>query len=96
MGEEAVSLPLPYEIHRGVHFGEPYWFFPREVKICVKDAKGTSRCKVFWARFVRRWEKSPLLLANPRREGFVGRKLMLTLNFRITLDPLTRMSTVNY
>ena len=96
MGEEAVSLPLPYEIHRGVHFGKPYWFFPREVKICVKDAKGTSRCKVLWARFVRRWEKSPLLLANPRREGFVGRKLMLTLNFRITLDPLTRMSTVNY
>ncbi|MFQ6074558.1 MAG: hypothetical protein ACE5Z5_00290 [Candidatus Bathyarchaeia archaeon] len=96
ISENIVPSPSPYETHRGVHLGEPYWYFPKEVKISVKDVEGAFRCKVMRVRFVRLWEKSPLLLANPKREGFVGRNLMLTFNFKITLDPLTHISTVNY
>lgn len=96
IGEDIVPSPFPYEIHRGIHLGEPYWYFLREIKICVKDIQGAFRCKVVQARFVRLWEESPLLLANPRREGFVGRNLMINFNFKITLNPLTHTSTVNY
>ncbi|MGB9717397.1 MAG: hypothetical protein ACPL4E_03005 [Thermoproteota archaeon] len=35
---------------------------------------------------------NPYKLANPRREGFVGRDLMLKLLFRITLDPSLKKS----
>jgi len=86
--------PLLYESHRGIHLGKPYWYFLADTKICIKDIEEALGCKVMPTRFVRLWEKSPLLLPNPRREGFVGRNLMLTFNFKITLNPSTHTSAL--
>jgi len=86
-GENIIAPASSYETHRGTHLGRPYWFFLREVKICIEDANSKFKCESMRARFVLFWDESPLLLANPGRKGFVGRNIMFSLNFKITLNP---------
>jgi len=65
------------------------------MKIGVKDWR-IGRCLEKTVEGVDNWnnvELNPYRLANPNREGFVGRDLMLKLLFRITLDPASRRST---
>ncbi len=94
LGEGIVPPPKVYETHRGVHLGRTYLYFLREVKIGVEDAGGRFKCRLLRVRFVRRWRQSPLLLANPKRRGYTGRRLMFTYNFKITLNPQSRTSKI--
>lgn len=93
-GENIIAPVSFYETHRGMHLGRPYWFFLREVKICIKDIIQKFKCKPMQARFVMFWEESPLLLANPRRNGFVGRNIMFSFNLRVILNPKDYISEV--
>lgn len=59
------------------------------MKVGVKDAKN-ERCLSKTVEGVEEWDdvsKNPYKMVNPRREGFIGRDLMLQLLVRITLDP---------
>ena len=77
------------------HLGRGYSYFFRRMKIGVKDWR-IGRCLEKTVEGVDNWnnvELNPYRLANPNREGFVGRDLMLKLLFRITLDPVARRLT---
>ena len=96
LGEGIVPPPQVYETHRGVHLGKTYLYFLREVKIGVKGAGERFKCRLLRVRFVRLWKRSPLLLANPKRKGFTGRRLMFAYNFKITLNPQSRTSEIEF
>lgn len=73
----------------GYHLGMPYLYYPRRMRVGVTDGE-QGRCIDKIVEGVDNWhdaELNPYRIANPRREGFVGRDLMLKLFFRITLDP---------
>jgi len=93
-GENIIASVPFYETHRGMHLERPYWFFLREVKICIEDIIQKFKCKPMQARFVMFWEESPLLLANPRRNGFVGRNIMFSFNLRVILNSKDYISEV--
>ena len=94
--EKIVPGATLQEFHRGIHFGSPYWYFVRKIKICIKDIKDKLASKILLVRLVKNWKKSPLILANPNREGFVGRNLMFEFNFKVTLNPKTCTSVVEF
>jgi hypothetical protein len=78
----------------GQHLGGVYRYRPRLMKVGVADRK-EQRCLTKVVRGVEDWDdpiRNPYKLANPGREGFVGRDLMLQLSVRITLDPKQRRS----
>jgi hypothetical protein len=93
-GKKIVAPPKVYEFHLGHHFGLPYWYFMREVRLCIKDSLGKLRGKNLEVRFVRDWRRSPLLLPNSKREGFVGRNLLFDFNLKVILDPFRFVSIV--
>ncbi|MEM2051136.1 MAG: hypothetical protein QXY99_07640 [Thermoproteota archaeon] len=77
------------------HLGVPYTFFPCSMKVGVTDGE-KGRCLEKVVECVENWddlEKNPYKIANPKREGFAGRDLMLKLFFRITLDPSLKRSS---
>jgi hypothetical protein len=79
----------------GYHLGRRYFYFPRMMKVGITDRR-RNRCLSKIVEGVDNWnnvELNPYRLANPNREGFIGRDLMLKLLFRITLDPGLRRST---
>jgi len=95
---ERIGPPVEWcEYRTSYHLGKMYSFYPREVRICVKDEDAKFRCTVTRGQSVRFWDdeaRNPFKIANPNRNGFVGRELMLRLPFQITLDPKTHASSV--
>jgi len=78
----------------GYHLGRCYFYFPRMMKVGITGGR-RNRCLNKIVEGVDNWdnvELNPYKLANPNREGFIGRDLMLKLIFRITLDPALRRS----
>lgn len=78
----------------GYHLGIPYSYYPRSMRIGVTDGI-RKRCLDKIVEGVDSWqdiESNPYRIANPKREGFVGRDLMLKLFLKITLDPLSKES----
>lgn len=78
----------------GYHLGMPYIYYPRKMKVGITDKK-QNRCLGKIIEGVDNWdhiELNPYKIANPNREGFVGRDLMLKLFVRITLDPSLKES----
>ncbi|KPV64169.1 MAG: hypothetical protein AOA65_1054 [Candidatus Bathyarchaeota archaeon BA1] len=94
LGRKFLKHPEAYEVRLGRHIGFAYRFYVRKVKIGVKDVNGVRRCLETLARFVLSWEKSPLCLANPNRQGFLGRDLMLQLPLRLELDPIEKKTVL--
>lgn len=79
----------------GYHLGMPYTYYPRRMKIGITDEK-RNRCLGKIIEGVDNWDDvrlNPYKIANPNREGFIGRDLMLKLFFRIILDPSLKEST---
>lgn len=86
-----------FEVRRALHLGRFYDYYSRTVKAGLQDVRGGRRCLLKASRSVLFWdraERNPFLLANPSREAFVGRDLMMKFPFEITLSPLTRASTI--
>lgn len=84
-----------WEYRTSYHLGRMYRFYPREIKMGVKDENNKSRCIVARGQCVRFWDdaaRNPFKIANPKRNGFVGRELMLRLLLQITLNPGTHTS----
>ncbi len=78
----------------GQHLGRGYSYYFRKMKVGMKNKK-TGRCLEKSVEGVDNWNDmrlNPYKIANPNREGFVGRDLMLKLFLRITLDPSLRES----
>jgi len=78
----------------GYHLGMLYSYYPRNMRIGVTDGI-RKRCLNKIVEGVDNWhdvESNPYKIANPRREGFVGRDLMLRLFLKLILDPLSKES----
>lgn len=96
--DEAVCFRLSGErrpIRQDLHLGRPYRYRPRLMKLGIRDGH-IQRVIERVVEGVEGWDdptRNPFKLANPRREGFVGRDLMLQALFRITLDPRRRESS---
>ena len=77
------------------HLRMDYNYYPRVMKVCAKDEE-QQRCMEKIVEGVLSWDditRNPYKLANRKREGFVGRDLMLKLPLRITLDPVQKVSS---
>jgi hypothetical protein len=72
-----------------VHLGRLYRYRPRLMKVGVEDGQ-RRRVIERVVEGVESWNdpsRNPFKLANPNRQGFVGRDLMFQLLFQITLHP---------
>ncbi|MEM0172256.1 MAG: hypothetical protein QXV57_06825 [Thermoproteota archaeon] len=79
----------------GQHLGRGYSYYFRSMKIGIRDGE-KGRCLTKIVEGVDNWSDirlNPYIIANPNREGFVGRDLMLKLFFKITLDPALKRSS---
>jgi len=88
-------VEAPERILRSSHLGQVYFSYLRNMKVGLKDNK-QGRCMEKIVEGVGDWddvEWNPYKLANPDREGFVSRDIMLELLARITLDPQKKEST---
>jgi len=85
----------PQKVWRGIHLGQVYFSYLRNLKVGVKDDE-QGRCMEKIAEGVDDWddvEWNPYKLANPNREGFVGRDIMLELLVKIILNPEAKESS---
>lgn len=96
VGEGIVSPPTRNEIITGQHIGRFYNYFWRIVLAGIRDIKRSFKSRELFTQLVLNWNDSPFVEASPHREGFTGRCLMFDFNFRITLDPKLRTSTIEY
>jgi len=97
--EELVPLKTmePRIMRRAIHLGKYYDYSLLKVKIGIYDASGKKRCIERTCRSVSFWrevERNPFLLANPNRNGFIGRDLLLRFPFNILLSGKMKSSTV--
>lgn len=94
-GELALGQGTPGQ---GRHMGGTYKYTRLRVRVGTIDESGGSRSHVAEARFVWDWRSAynPFLWANPQRRGFVGREIMFALGLRITLDPSSRQTRVDF
>ncbi len=96
LGVNIVSPPTIHELRYSWHLGEPYQYYVRRVKICIRDPEGKFKCMVQIAFLVRMWNKSPFRIVNPMRVGLVGRRIMLEFGFELTLNPRRKASVVKF
>ncbi len=85
----------PITPRRGTsHLGVSYYYQLRRAKVGVRDFQGKKRCIVKDCSCVLKWdrEKNPFLITNPNREGLVGRDIMMTFPFEVTLSPINKSS----
>ena len=90
VAEGIAPPPQAREMRMSLHLGRPFFYFPRRVRMGIRDVEEAFRSALAYAAFVRRWPESPLTLINPRREGLVGRKLMFDLALELMLNPVRR------
>lgn len=96
IGHDVVVQPALYEFRRGSHLNAPYFYFIRRAKICIKDRRGKVKSQILKCRFVRDWDESPLVVANPNRKGFIGRHFMFIFGLKVLLDALSKTSIVEF
>lgn len=95
--DEALCFRLSGEtrpLRQDLHLGRPYRYRPRLMKVGITDG-WNQRVLERVVEGVEGWgdaARNPFRLANPRREGFVGRDLMQQALVQITLDPRRRES----
>jgi hypothetical protein len=81
-------------VRQDLHLGRPYRYRPRLMKVGLEDGH-RQRVIERVVEGVESWNdpaRNPFRLANPNRQGFVGRDLMFQLLFQITLDPQNHQS----
>jgi len=88
--EDLIELKLepPRFLRRAIHLGRYYDYYSVPLKIGIRDMNARRRCMVKACRSVMWWrqpEMNPFLLANPGRQGFVGRDLLLEFPCSILL-----------
>lgn len=94
---EEICADLTKEVareRRGYHLGKGYSAYLRTMKLGVIDGI-SQRCMEKVVEGIKDWDdpkKNPYKLANPKREGFIGRDIMLQLDLKITLNPKQRES----
>lgn len=95
--DEALCYRLSAEqrpLRQDSHLGRPYRYRPRLMRVGLEDGQ-RRRVIERVVEGVESWNdpaRNPFKLANPNRQGFVGRDLMFQLLFQITLDPQKRRS----
>ncbi len=78
------------------HLGSRYSYRLAPAKRATGDEHGAMRAGAANVRFVGEWTRSPFVLPSPGRRGFVGREIMFALGLRITLDPSSRQTRVDF
>lgn len=97
---EKLSLTMPEGrrfMRRAIHLGKSYDYYLFEVKIGIHDALNKVRCIGKTCRGVLSWgraDRNPFLLANPNRDGFVGRDIMINFPFEILLSGKSKDSKI--
>lgn len=79
---------------RDKHLGRLYHYYLRPMAIGVMDREN-QRSITKPVQGIENWEdieKNPYRLANPNREGFIGRDLMLELSLTVSLNPREKRS----
>jgi len=97
--EELASLKTlePRIMRRAIHLGRYYDYYLLKVKMGICDASGKKRCIERTCRSVLFWRevnRNPFLLANPNRNGFIGRDLLTRFPFNVLLSGKMRNSRV--
>ena len=82
--------------HEANHLSRAYAYFTKEVFAEIHDARGSSRKRRTAIICVENWRQSPFITINPRRTFLLGRKLLLNLGPRVTLDFDARQSEVEF
>ena len=78
------------------HLGTAYYYTRSAALVGTADEQGMVRSHVASVRFIADWPLSPFVRVNRGRQGFVGREIMFGLRLRITLDPTTRRTRVEF
>lgn len=82
--------------HEASHLSRAYAYFTKEVFAEVHDARGNSLKRRTTIICVENWRRSPFVTINPRRTFLLGRRLLLNLRPRVTLDFDARQSEVEF
>lgn len=82
--------------HEAHHLSQAYAYFTKEVLIEMVDTMGKSRRGRTGVICVDDWQRSPFVNINPHRTFLLGRKLLLNLRPRVTLDFDARQSEVEF
>lgn len=78
------------------HLSRPYIYFAKEVLIDLVDATGTSRqCRTTMI-CVEDWRNSPFIAINSDRTLLLGRRLLLNLRPRLSLDFDAHLTAVEF
>ncbi|MFQ5821801.1 MAG: hypothetical protein ACE5I5_17580 [Candidatus Heimdallarchaeota archaeon] len=91
---EPLTIFTPLQMRQGSHLGRAYTYFPKKVKMCVRDSKGNIGSFVCDVRLVRDWAGCALLQTSPNRVGFIGRDVLRDLRIRLELDPLKKTTRI--
>jgi hypothetical protein len=78
------------------HLGTGYYYTRTPAVVGTADEEGRVRSHPASVLFVPDWSVSPFVRVNRERRGFVGREIMFGLLLRITLDPATRWTRVDF
>lgn len=78
------------------HLSQPYAYFSLRLWVELLDQNGESRRRRTTMICVADWKNSPFVAINPRRTFLLGRKLLLHLRPRVTLDFDARPSEVQF
>ena len=91
---EPLTRFTPLQMRRGMHLGRAYTYFPKKVKMCVRDRNGNISSFVCDVRLVKDWAGSALLQTSPNRVGFIGRDVLRGLRIRLELDPIKKTTRI--
>lgn len=78
------------------HLSQPYVYFSTRLWLELADTNDASRRQRTTIICVNDWHQSPFVTINPRRTFLLGRKLLLNLRPRVTLDFDARQSEVEF
>jgi hypothetical protein len=78
------------------HLSRPYIYFAKEVLIDLVDATSTSRQYRTTMICVDGWQNSPFVAINPDRTLLLGRRVLLNLRPRLSLDFDARLTEVEF
>ncbi len=82
--------------YNALHLSQPYVYFTDEAWIELIDSAGQTRKSRTAILCVEDWQNSPFVAVNPARTILLGRRILLELQPRLTLDFAARRTEVQF
>ena len=97
MATQGIVKREPRDIgHLASHLSQSFTYFAKDAVVAVLDANGATREFLTTIICVENWRRSPFVAINPNRTFLLGRRLLLELRPRVTLDFDARQSEVQF